>query len=86
MLDDSARRVRDTVKNRVETGRAMDLDFDHPVLLIQLLIFHEGYHHGQIKLALKAAARPVTDDEARPVALDVCRIGSSHGKTISEPD
>jgi hypothetical protein len=28
----------------------MDLDFDHPVLLIQLLIFHEGYHHGQIML------------------------------------
>jgi hypothetical protein len=64
----------------------MDLDFDHPVLLIQLLIFHEGYHHGQIKLALKAAGRPVTDDEARPGAWDVWMIGSSHGKTISEPD
>jgi hypothetical protein len=31
MLDDSARRVRDAVKSRVETGRNMDLDFDHPV-------------------------------------------------------
>src|SRR5262249_61840919 len=30
MLDDSAGRVRDAVKNRVETGRAMDLDFDQP--------------------------------------------------------
>jgi uncharacterized damage-inducible protein DinB len=74
MLDDSARRVRDAVKSRVETGRGMDLDFDHPVLLIQLLIFHEGYHHGQIKLALKAAGRPTPDDEAGPVTWDVWRL------------
>jgi uncharacterized damage-inducible protein DinB len=74
MLDDSARRVRDTVKNRVETGRGLDLDFEHPILLIQFLIFHEGYHHGQIKLALKAADRPITNDEAGPVTWDVWRL------------
>jgi uncharacterized damage-inducible protein DinB len=74
MLDDSARRLRDAVKSRVEAGRDMDLDFDHPVLLLQLLIFHEGYHHGQIKLALKVAGRPVTDEEAGPVTWDVWRL------------
>jgi uncharacterized damage-inducible protein DinB len=74
MLNDSAKRVRDAVKSRVETGRDLDLDFDHPILLIQLLIFHEGYHHGQIKLALKAAGRPVTDDEAGPVTWGVWRL------------
>jgi uncharacterized damage-inducible protein DinB len=74
MLSDSAERVRDAVKKRVETGRDMNLDFDHPILLIQLLIFHEGYHHGQIKLALKLAGRPVTDDEAGPVTWDVWRL------------
>ena len=73
MLDDSAGRVRDAVKSRVETGRDLDLDFDHPVLLIQLLIFHEAYHHGQIKLALKAADRPAPDDETGPVTWDVWR-------------
>ena len=73
MLDDSAGRVRDAVKNRVETGRDLDLDFDHPILLLQLLIFHEAYHHGQIKLALKAAGHPVTDDEAGPITWDVWR-------------
>jgi len=73
MLDDSAGRVRDAVKSRVETGQDLDLDFDHPVLLIQLLIFHEAYHHGQIKLALKAACRPAPDDEAGPVTWDVWR-------------
>jgi uncharacterized damage-inducible protein DinB len=74
MLDDSAKRVRDAVKSRVETGRDMNLDFNHPILLLQFLIFHEGYHHGQIKLALKVAGRPVTDDEAGPVTWDVWRL------------
>jgi len=74
MLDDSAGRVRDAIKNRVETGRAMDLDFDHTVLPIQLLIFQEGYHHGQIKLSLKASAARVQlcfghEDEAATARL-----------------
>ena len=25
------------------------------------MVWHEGYHHGQIKLALKVAGRPLTD-------------------------
>jgi uncharacterized damage-inducible protein DinB len=73
MFDESARCVRGAVKSRVETGRDLDLDFDHPILLLQLLIFHEGYHHGQIKLALKAAGLPLTDDKAGPVTWDVWR-------------
>ncbi|HKX30868.1 MAG TPA: DinB family protein [Blastocatellia bacterium] len=73
MLGDSAKRVRDAVKSRVETGRDLNLHFDHPILLLQLLIFHEAYHHGQIKLALKVAGRPVTDDEAGPVTWDIWR-------------
>jgi uncharacterized damage-inducible protein DinB len=73
MLNDSAKRVLDAVRSRVEAGQDMDLDFDHPILLLQHLIFHEGYHHGQIKLALKMASRPVTDDEAGPVTWDVWR-------------
>jgi uncharacterized damage-inducible protein DinB len=74
MLGDSAKRVRDAVKSRVETGRDMNLDFNHPILLLQFLIFHEGYHHGQIKLALKVAGRPAPDDEAGPVTWDVWRL------------
>ena len=71
MLNDSARAVRDAVKNRVETGREMDLHYDHPILLLQHMLWHEGYHHGQIKLALKVAGRPLTDEEAGPVTWDV---------------
>jgi uncharacterized damage-inducible protein DinB len=71
MLNDSAKAVRDAVRSKVEAGRAMNLHYDHPILLLQHMIWHEGYHHGQIKLALKVAGRPMTDDEAGPVTWDV---------------
>jgi uncharacterized damage-inducible protein DinB len=66
MLNESARAVRDAVKGKVETGQAMNLHYDHPILFLQHMIWHEGYHHGQIKLALKLAGRPMTDEEAGP--------------------
>ncbi|SRR5208282_6873239 len=71
MLNDSAMAVRDAVKGRLQAGRGMDLHYDHPVLLLQHMLWHEGYHHGQIKLALKLAGRPMTDDEAGPVTWRV---------------
>ncbi|MBL8167009.1 MAG: damage-inducible protein DinB [Acidobacteria bacterium] len=73
MLIESAQRVRDAVKARIEAGQDLELDFAHPVLLIQLLIFHEGYHHGQIKLALKLSGQAVTDEEAGPITWAVWR-------------
>ena len=71
MLNDSAQAVRDAVKNRVETGRDMNLHYDHPILLLQHLIWHEGYHPGQIKLVLKVAGRPITNKEAGPVTWHI---------------
>jgi uncharacterized damage-inducible protein DinB len=61
MLIESALIVRDAVKGRLETGRAMNLHYDHPILFLQHMIWHEGYHHGQIKLALKLAGLPIPD-------------------------
>ncbi len=71
MLNENAKTVRDAVKGRVEAGRDMDLHYDHPILLLQHMLWHEGYHHGQIKLALKLAGRPLTDEEAGPVTWHV---------------
>jgi hypothetical protein len=34
--------------------------------MLQHLIWHEGYHHGQIKLALKLAGQPLGDREIGP--------------------
>jgi uncharacterized damage-inducible protein DinB len=71
MLEGSAKAVRDAVRGRVLAGREMDLHYDHPVLLLQLLLWHEGYHHGQIKLALKVAGYPISDEEAGPFTWGV---------------
>jgi uncharacterized damage-inducible protein DinB len=71
MLNDSAKAVRDAVKSRVEAGQDMNLHYDHPTLLLQHMIWHEGYHHGQIKLALKIAGHPITNEEAGPVTWGV---------------
>jgi uncharacterized damage-inducible protein DinB len=71
MLNDSATAVRDAVKSRVEAGRDMNLHYDHPILLLQHMVWHEGYHHGQMKLALKVAGHPMTDEEAGPITWDV---------------
>jgi uncharacterized damage-inducible protein DinB len=71
MLNYSARAVRQAVKRRVEAGREMNVHYDHPILLLQHMIWHEGYHHGQIKRALKLAGRPIADEQAGPLTWDV---------------
>ena len=70
-LDDSAQAVRDAVQSRVKAGRDMDLHYDHPILLLQHMLWHEGYHHGQMKLALKLAGRPIADAETGPITWGV---------------
>jgi uncharacterized damage-inducible protein DinB len=71
MLNESAQAVREAVKGRLEAGKQMELHYDHPILFLQHMIWHEGYHHGQIKLALKAAGRALNDDQAGPVTWDI---------------
>ena len=70
-LHDSAQAVRDAVNGRLASGRAMDRHYDHPILMFQHLIWHEGYHHGQIKLALKIAGKAFDDEEIGSVTWDV---------------
>jgi len=67
MLNDSAKAVRCAVKNRIESNRAMLRHYDHPLLMLQHLIWHEGYHHGQIKLTLKMAGRAFEDEKIGPL-------------------
>jgi uncharacterized damage-inducible protein DinB len=71
MLNDSAKAVREAVAGRLHAHREMDLHYDHPILMLQHLIWHEGYHHGQIKLTLKLAGRPISDDDAGTGTWDV---------------
>jgi uncharacterized damage-inducible protein DinB len=66
MLNESAQAVREAVKGRLEAGQQMDLHYDHPILFLQHMIWHEGYHHGQIKLALKLTGHRIPNKEAGP--------------------
>jgi len=66
LLNESASAVRAAVSGRLAAGRPMDQHYDHPILMLQHLIWHEGYHHGQVKLALKLSGSPVTDQQAGP--------------------
>ena len=71
LLNDSAKAVRDAVKSRVEASREMDVHYDHPILLLQHMVWHEGYHHGQIKLVLKLSGQPMSNEEAGPLTWRV---------------
>jgi hypothetical protein len=35
------------------------------------MIWHEGYHHGQIKLVLKLSGQPMSNEEAGPISWRV---------------
>ena len=64
MLNESATAVREVVKSAVSAGRVMQIHYDHPILFLQHMVWHEGYHHGQIKLALKSAGLALPDKKA----------------------
>ena len=75
-LNESAKAVGEAVKQGLETGRdfkGTNVAYDHPILLLQHMLWHEGYHVGQILLALKAVGRPMTDEQTAPAIWDVWR-------------
>lgn len=71
MLNESAAVLANAVAGRLRAGRGMDRHYDHPILMLQHMVWHEGYHHGQIKLALKSAGRPFDDEAIGQVTWDV---------------
>lgn len=71
MLNESAEAVGNAVRSKIVAGQDMDLHYDHPILFLQHMLWHEGYHHGQIKLALKATGHAITDKKAGPVTWGV---------------
>jgi len=70
-LQQSAKAVRDAVEICIQRGQEMQLHYDHPLLYLQHMIWHEGYHHGQIKLALKLTGHPFEDEEIGPLTWDL---------------
>ena len=80
-LNDSAAAVRRAVEARIRTGQPTNTNYDHPLLFLQHMIFHEGYHHGQIKLALKLAGHELDDRQIGPLTW-----GLFIDKANNEPD
>jgi uncharacterized damage-inducible protein DinB len=72
-LNTSAALVRTAVASRTAEQRALDRDFAHPIQLVQFLIFHDAYHHGQMKLALKASGNVLDDEYVGVHVWDVWR-------------
>jgi uncharacterized damage-inducible protein DinB len=70
-LERSAGAVRNAVESRIRSGREMNLHYDHPLLYLQHMIWHEGYHHGQIKLALKVTGLPFDDEKIGPLTWGI---------------
>ena len=70
-LDASAQAVRNAVAACVERPQEMKVHYDHPVLFLGHMIWHEGYHHGQIKLALKIAGQPLENKAIGPLTWRV---------------
>ena len=70
-LDSSARAVRNAVEDRLRSGQPMQRHYDHPLLFLQHMIWHEGYHHGQIKLALKVVGQPFEDKRIGPLTWSI---------------
>lgn len=54
-LGQSEAAIRDWVEDRLATGDPEAGYYDHPVLFLQHMIWHEGYHFGLIMLALRLA-------------------------------
>ena len=53
LLVDSAAAVRDVTQVALESGTQQFGWYDHPVLFLQHMIWHEGWHTGLIFLALR---------------------------------
>lgn len=61
-LKASAQAVRDAVKDHLEKGTEKVGAYDHPVLFLQHMVWHEGWHIGLIFLGLRLAGKEPTDE------------------------
>jgi uncharacterized damage-inducible protein DinB len=78
-LTASARVICELVRDRVLSSQAIQgehVTYDHPVLLLQHMLWHEGYHVGQIKLALKSIGFVMTEEQEESTIWGLWRTES----------
>lgn len=49
----SAKAIRDEMEEALDEDKLTLKPYDHPVLFLQHMVWHEGYHYGLITLALR---------------------------------
>ncbi len=70
-VEASSKAVRQAVENRIRSGKEMKVHYDNPLLYLEHMIWHEGYHHGQIKLALKINGHALENKAIGPLTWRV---------------
>lgn len=62
MLDQSAQAVRDAVAAALAAGKEKVGGYDNPVLYLQHMVWHEGWHVGLIMLSLRLGGQEPTEE------------------------
>ena len=60
-LEQSAVAVRKTVESSIQTGAVMK-GYDHPVMFLQHMVWHEGWHVGLLMLGLRLGGQEPTEE------------------------
>lgn len=61
-LAESAELVRSWVSDRIADGSQKTGNYDHPVMYLQHMVWHEGWHAGLIVLAMRRAGAEPTEE------------------------
>jgi uncharacterized damage-inducible protein DinB len=62
LLKHSARAVRGATEKAVKEGKSRFGGYDHPVLFLQHMLWHEGYHFALVVLALRLAGAEPSEE------------------------
>ena len=73
-LAESGRLVRRWIAEKLEAGAQQCGNYDHPVLYLQHMVWHEGWHTGLIFLALRLAGAEPTDEWESQNVWDLWRL------------
>ena len=57
----SAKAVRDAVEEKINEGAEKVGPYDHPVMFLQHMLWHDGYHFALIHLGLRLAGVEITE-------------------------
>lgn len=73
-LAESGELVRSWTEQRIADGSQQCGNYDHPVLYLQHMMWHEGWHAGLIMLALRLAGHEPNEDTECALIWDVWRL------------